>query len=218
MPVAGCRQEDRWQTWAAPPFCDKVRVMPGFIAHIPQWFPTRKAAQVVAYFADRAGGSINILRATKLVYLADRRSMADREHPITGDNFVSMPFGPVNTYTYSYMNGQADDRNDQWREFIAPRQNNDIPLARKIKVDDLDELSKADLKVLETTWEEFQDSDRFELADWTHRYCPEWRDPKGSSIPIDFATVFKKLKKDDPIELAEQIQAERSLTLELSGK
>lgn len=191
--------------------------MTGFVASIPRWFPTRKAAQVVAYFADKAGGSINVLRATKLVYLADRLSMAQREHPITGDDLVSMPFGPVNTYTYSYMNGQANDRNDQWSEFIAPRREYDIPLAREISTEDLDELSRADLRILKETWDEFKDIEKFVLAEWTHRFCPEWRDPKGSSIPINFATIFKKLNKDDPVELAEQIQAERSLVLELSS-
>lgn len=191
--------------------------MTGFVASIPRWFPTRKAAQVVAYFADKAGGSINVFRAPKLVYLADRLSMAQREHPITGDDLVSMPFGPVNTYTYSYMNGQANDRNDQWSEFIAPRREYDIPLAREISTEDLDELSRADLRILKETWDEFKDIEKFVLAEWTHRFCPEWRDPKGSSIPINFATIFKKLNKDDPVELAEQIQAERSLVLELSS-
>lgn len=192
--------------------------MTGFVAHIPRWFPTRKAAQVVAYFANEAGGSINVLRATKLVYLADRRSMAEREHPITGDDLVSMPFGPVNTYTYSYMNGHADARNEDWGEFIAPRQDYNIPLARKISNENLDELSRGDLKILKETWDEFKDIDKFELAEWTHRFCPEWRDPKGSSIPIAFATVFKKLQKYDPVELAEEIQAERGLVLEFSRK
>ena len=144
--------------------------------------------------------------------------MREREHLITGDNLVSMPFGPVNTYTYSYMQGQAADRTDQWAEFIAARRENDIPLAKPIKVEDLDELSRADLATLSATWEEFKDIDKFELAEWTHRYCPEWRDPKGSSIPIDFATVFKRLEKQDPIDLAEQIQAERSLVLDLAGR
>lgn len=191
--------------------------MAGFVANIPEWFPTRKAAQVAAFFANEAGGSINVLRLAKLIYLADRLSMERRESVITGDNFVSMPFGPVNTYTYSYMNGQANGRTEQWAEFIAPRRNNDIPLSRKIQIDDLDELSRADINVLRDTWKEFKDIDRFELAEWTHRFCPEWRDPNGSSIPIDFATVFKRLNKAEPIELAEQIQAERSLRLGLSG-
>lgn len=62
---------------------------------------------MVAFFAIKAGGLINILRATKLVYLADRLSMEKRDHAITGDNYVSMPFGPVNTNTYDYMNGRG---------------------------------------------------------------------------------------------------------------
>lgn len=181
---------------------------------IPEWFSTRKAAQVTAFFAMKAGGKINILRATKLIYLADRASMEKREHPVTGDDFVSMPFGPVNTYTYSLMNGEVtDDHRDRWGEYISPRRQGShfLSLARPVKVDDLDEVSRADLRVLEETWEAFKDTDQFDLAEWTHRFCPEWRNPNGSSLPIAFATVFKRLNKPEPIELAEQIQAERAL-------
>ena len=164
-------------------------------------------------------GAINVLRATKLVYLSDRRSMNERDRPITGDDFVSMPFGPVNTYTYSYMNGEAADRRDQWSEFIAPRRNLLISLAStSISRDLLDELSRADTRMLDATWKEFNDIDRFELAEWTHKFCPEWRDPHGSSLPLHFATVFKKLEKPDPHELNDEIQAERALSLEFLAK
>lgn len=190
--------------------------MGDYIPYIPDWFETRKAAQVTAFFAMKAGGTINILRVTKLVYLADRLSMEKREHPITGDNFVSMPFGPVNTYTYSYMSGQARARTHEWSEFIGSERWHNLPLAKHLEIDDLDELSRADLKILDETWEAYKDiQDQFELADFTHQFCPEWRDPNGSSVPIDFATVYKRLNKDDPIELAEQIQAERALAASL---
>ncbi|WP_426032870.1 Panacea domain-containing protein [Caulobacter sp. DWP3-1-3b2] len=183
-----------------------------FIARIPKWFSARRAAQVTAFFADKEGGSINVLRATKLIYLSDRASMAEREYPVTGDNFVAMPFGPVNTYTYSLMNGEAEPPQTHiWAEFIGPRANYRVPLARPITIDDLDELSRSDIRILEATWNAFKDIEKYELAEWTHRFCPEWRDPAGSSVPIDFATVFKRLDKAEPIELAEQLQAERVL-------
>lgn len=189
-----------------------------YVPHIPAWFSTRKAAQVTAFFAARAGGAINILRATKLIYLADRNSLAQRERPITGDNFVSMPFGPVNTYTYSYMNGDVTDRAEDWAEFIGARQRHSIPLSRAVTNDDLDELSRAELRILEETWAAFRDiDDQFELAEWTHRFCPEWRDPNGSALPLEFATVFRVLEKPEPIDLAEEIQAERSLVSSLKG-
>lgn len=190
-----------------------------FVPSIPDWFDTRKAAQVTAWFAMRAGGRINILRATKLVYLADRLGMEWYERPLTGDDFVSMPFGPVNTYTYSYMKGKAPVRQDEWGDFVGVEIDHDLPLANpELDDKDLDELSRADLKVLNATWDRFKDIvDQFDLAEWTHEYCPEWRNPHGSSIPIDFATVFDKLEKDRPVELAENIQAERELRSLLAG-
>jgi uncharacterized phage-associated protein len=191
-----------------------------FLASIPEWFSTRRAAQVVAFFALRAGGQINVLKCTKLVYLADRLSMAERDYPITGDNFVSMDLGPVNTFTYSLMKGEASpgEKRD-WAQFMGKRAGHVLPLASEtISIGDLDELSRADIALLEKTWKQYKDVDRFDLAEFTHHFCPEWRDPHGSSIPIDFATVFQRLSKSDPIELAEEIQAARALVVELAGR
>ena len=188
-----------------------------YIPQIPDWFNPRKAAQVAAWFALKNGGKINILKAAKLIYLSDRMSMAKRDHPITGDNFVSMPFGPVNTYTYSYMCGVAPTKQAEWAEFIGPRWGDDLPLSQHLEESQFDELSRSELRFLQAVWEEFGDIDRFDLAEWTHKYCPEWRDPSGSSIPIDFATVFKHLDKPDPVGLAEELQAERGLLLSLSA-
>jgi uncharacterized phage-associated protein len=191
--------------------------MADFIPKTPDWFDTRKAAQVVAFFALKAGGKINVLRATKLVYLADRMSIEKRDHAITGDNFVSMPFGPVNTNVYDYMNGRGSARQKDWSAFIGNRVDFDLPVAKGVTAESLDELSRGDLKILEATWEQFNDIDKYELAEWTHRFCPEWKNPGKSSIPIDFSTVFRKLGKADPAEMAEEIQAERKLRLDLLG-
>ncbi len=185
-----------------------------YVPNIPDWFLTRKAAQVTAFFALKSGGAINILKATKLIYLADRLSMERRDFPITNDSYVSMRFGPVNSYTYSYMQGVAPTRQGDWYEFISPRHHDSLPLSQQIEVGDLDELSRGDLKVLEETWDRFKDIDRFELADWTHDFCPEWKDPNGSSIPIELATIFRALDKADPVDLAEDLQSERRLVAE----
>jgi uncharacterized phage-associated protein len=186
---------------------------------IPAWFSARKAAQVTAFFAKKAGGRINILRATKLIYLSDRLSMDERDHPITGDDFVSMRFGPVNTYTYSLMNGEGSNKQSEWFEFIAPRDEHWLSLSKRFESDaDLDELSRAELTILEKIWTQFEHfGDQFKLADFTHIYCPEWRDPNGSSIPIDFPTIYNKLNKENPIELAEDIAAERAFKASLAG-
>lgn len=189
-----------------------------FVPQIPDWFQTRKAAQVAAFFAARAGGKINILKAVKLIYLADRLSMDRRDAPITNDQYVSMKFGPVNSSTYNYLNGVASTRTEQWHEFIGIRNGNYIPLSREVQIpDDLDELSRSEIVILSETWQVFENIDRFDLAEWTHKFCPEWVDPHGGSIPIEYSTIFHRLGKHDPISLAENLQAERRLVAEFAS-
>jgi uncharacterized phage-associated protein len=200
---------------SAPHLDGNVSEMAKYRPKTPEWFDTRKAAQVVAFFALKLGTKINILKATKLVYLADRLSIERRDHAITNDSYVSMPFGPVNTNTYDYMNGKGSIHQDEWSSFIANRADYDLPLAKGVTLDSLDELSRSDLKILEDTWEKFKDIDKYELADWTHRFCPKWPNPGESSIPIEFSTMFRKLEKADPGEMAEEIEAERKLRLDL---
>jgi hypothetical protein len=186
--------------------------------HTPKWFGPRRAAQVVAFFALKSGGKINVLMASKLAYLADRLSLETRDHSITGDNYVSMEFGPVCSNTYDYMNGRGSTKRRDWSAFIEKRRNYDLPLAAGVTLDSLDELSRSDLKILEKTWKDFHDIDKYELAEWTHKFCPEWQDPGKSSKPIEFSRVFKKLKKDDPDSLIEDINLERRVKLDVFSR
>lgn len=184
--------------------------MGDYIPHIPEWFNTRKAAQAIAYLASKNGGTINILRVSKLLYLSDRLSMERREFPITGDEFVSMPFGPVNSFTYSYINGVAPVRREAWAEYVSPRKGYLVSAAKEVVAEELTELSRGDLRIIDDTWDTFKDIvDQFELANWTHDYCPEWRDPNGSSVTITVASIYKHLGKADPFDLAEQMDADR---------
>lgn len=176
------------------------------------WFNARKAAQVAAYFIScEAGGRMNILKLVKLIYLADRKSLDLYNFSITGDNFVSMDHGPVNSITFDYINGCELDR-DGWEEFILDRDHYDVGLQKENITDkDLDELSRAELKVLRQTWEEFGGMNKFQIRDWTHNNCPEWEDPKGTSEAIPYARILKFLNKENADHLADQILAEREI-------
>ena len=50
--------------------------------------------------------------------------------------------------------------------------------------EDLDELSAADLKIVDETWNQFGGLNEWDLRLYTHKHCPEWQHPGGSSIPI----------------------------------
>lgn len=174
------------------------------------WFNIKKAAQVVAFFASAQGGSINVLKLTKLVYLADRRFMALHGAPILNDRLVSMDHGPVNSITYECVNGAQSD-NPAWSAFIDDRAGYQIGSLFDVREEHLDELSRAEFDTLQQTWAEFGHMDRYEIRDYTHQHCPEWEDPDGSSNPIPYERVFKFLGKADAASLRDRVVADREV-------
>lgn len=177
---------------------------------MPAWFNVRKAAQVVAFFARAEGGEINVLKLSKLVYISDRKNMEEYDFPICGDALVSMNHGPVNSMTLDYINGYTLSR-ESWEEFISDRAGYKVGLTHPVTDDDLDELSRVELKTLRAVWAEFGAFDRYQLRDWTHEHCPEWEDPNGSSMPIPYERVFKFLGKTNADELAARVLEDRKL-------
>jgi uncharacterized phage-associated protein len=175
------------------------------------WFNVRKAAQVAAFFAMKEGGTIYVLKLVKLMYLADRRFMELYDVPILNDQLVSMPHGPVNSITYNYLNGSMESTD--WDDFLRDCENHQVSVSRiDIGQEQLDELSRAELRVLEEIWNQFGHMGRFEIRDYTHDNCPEWEDPNGSSTPIPYSRVFNFLNKRNSSELEDRVISERQVT------
>jgi uncharacterized phage-associated protein len=173
-------------------------------------FNVRKAAQVAAFFARAAGGRINVLKLSKLIYLADREFASRHDEPMLFDHLVSMDHGPVNSSTLDLINGMAGPNRD-WDEFVAPRSGYDVPLARELSDGDFDELSAAEVAVLKHTWVGLGGLNQYELRDYTHKNCPEWEDPHGTSSPIPYSRLYKFLGKADAEGLAEIVENVRSI-------
>ncbi|MAO01079.1 Panacea domain-containing protein [uncultured Roseovarius sp.] len=143
----------------------------------------RKASQIVAFFALKtAQKRISVLKAVKLVYLADRENIARCGFPLLEERRVSMPLGPVNSYTYNHIKGEVFPKYDGgWSEFVADRADHNVGLASdSMSIDDLDELSDADVATLEAVWAKFGDMTQWELVEYAHDKAnvPEWEDPK----------------------------------------
>lgn len=155
-----------------------------------------KAAQVIAYFAMQCETkSISILKAIKLVYLSDRVSIEKWGFPILDEVRVSMPHGPVNSSTYSYINGEHDLEKCGWSRFLKDRAEHEVSATNSISIHDLDELSEADIECMEQVWSEFGAMGRFELRDWTHNpeNIPEWEDPGAGSERIPLKRIMNFL-------------------------
>ncbi|MBI5816131.1 MAG: SocA family protein [Nitrospinae bacterium] len=173
-----------------------------------------KVAQMAAFFLIKRGGWMSHLKLMKLLYLADREAMKRHGAPISGDKFVSLQHGPVLSQTLNLMDGDVESSPNGWEAWITGKENHELSLNRtSARRDDLDELSDADMEVLESVWADFGMMDRWAIRDYTHTSCPEWKDPNGSSIPINNKDIFIAIGRnaDEAERLAEQIEKERAI-------
>jgi uncharacterized phage-associated protein len=157
-------------------------------------FDERRAGEAAAYLLWSAGGSLHVIKLMKLLYLAERLSLQRHGVPITGDKLVSMPYGPVLSMTYELINDARPSIPGGWDTWVSDRENHAVALSDPSMIrspEDLRHLSDSDVEVLEETWQEFGHMARFDLVDYTHRNCPEWQDPEGSSSPISYADLFR---------------------------
>ncbi|MFG1263894.1 Panacea domain-containing protein [Xanthobacter aminoxidans] len=175
------------------------------------WYNSRKAAQIAAFFAKRQGGKINILKLVKLLYLADREFMNRFDMSMLNDKLVSMDNGPVLSATLDKINGFS--RADGWCEFVTDRENHFVGIASPdLQESSLDELSRAELRCLSDVWSEFGHMSQWDLVEYTHKFCPEWEDPNGSSLPIPYERLFKALGKENSAELDYKIRVDRKIS------
>jgi len=136
------------------------------------------------------------MKLMKLLYMADRESMDRYSAPMSNDYAVSMPHGPVLSSTLNLITGQIES--PFWRSWISPDARHEVSLSRPVHSwEDLDELSEADLEILDLVWGKYGHLRRWEIRDMTHRDCPEWVDPRGSSFPIDPRNVFTALGRSE---------------------
>src|SRR5207237_3271008 len=90
---------------------------------MPFSFSHRKATQALNFFAHRAGGSINKMKALKLVYFTDRYHLRRYGRPVVGDEYVAMNYGPVASGTKDVAEMSdflGEEEKTYARRFIRP--------------------------------------------------------------------------------------------------
>lgn len=156
-------------------------------------YDERRATQSVAYLLHLGGGAMDLLKLTKLIYLAEKRSYELYGEPLTGDVPYSLNHGPVLSAIYDST--KAAQPRGAWSKWLSDRRQNTISAARNFDdpKTELKALSRADFKILEAIWAEFGGMSTWALREWTHDHCPEWHDPEGSSTPITAGELFESV-------------------------
>ena len=161
-------------------------------------FNKRKAAQAAAYLLARHSGRLSYLLLIKMLYFADRQSLIETGQQITGDQMVSMPHGPVLSEIYDLINWWKADEQPTWFEYISEKDGYDVCLTKKNP--ERDELSEYEVETLGKIDQIYGHLSRWRVRDISHS-LPEWKDPQGSSRPIDPADILRFAgKPEDEIE------------------
>lgn len=151
-------------------------------------FNERKATQAAAHMLRLRGGKMSYLKLIKLLYLADRTALTRWGRSITTDRYVSMDRGPVLSRVLDLAtDGEDPGTPSIWSSFISEPANYEVSL--KDDPSD-DELSVAEIGVLDEVFREFGHLGRWDLVELTHR-LPEWKNPNGSAIPISVSDILK---------------------------
>lgn len=162
-------------------------------------FNELKATQTAAFFLQKEGGEMNILKLMKLLYLSERESFARFGCSISGDKFYSLPHGPVLSRTKELMDGEQESCQNGWSSWIIDKAKHIIGLKKNklnISIDKFNELSSSDLEVIQHIWDKYGHMNQWQICDYTHDYCSEWKDPKGSALPITTEDLLVAVGKE----------------------
>ncbi len=158
-------------------------------------FNPKKSAQAAAVLLQRNGGDMDKYLFIKMLYLADRKAIERWEEPITGDSAASMQHGPVLSNVYDLTKGDCPGGRTDWEPFIsdADAQTNRIVLRADPGVD---ELSKAEIAILEAVHAQFKDCTWKQMREFTHT-LPEYENVGRGSKPIRTESILKAVGRTD---------------------
>jgi uncharacterized phage-associated protein len=156
----------------------------------------RKAAQALNFFARQDGGSINKLKALKLLFFADRYHLRKFGRPVSECAYFAMTHGPVASEAKRIAEGSAElpePARAYARKFVHKKGQYDCAAVAEA---DPSVLSASDREALDFAWRYFGRFSGFKLRDITHHY-PEWKRHEHKlentrRVPMDYADFFKE--------------------------
>jgi uncharacterized phage-associated protein len=162
-------------------------------------FDFMKVTQVLNYLAIKLGGKVDKLRAIKLLYLADKYHLRKYGRLVTGDQYIAMKLGPVQSGVKDIadLSDFLDSEERDYASLFIKKEGHDIKSIRKI---DYDELSQTDVEALNFVLERFGSLSDSDLIKLTHKGY-EWRKHESelklkSRVDIDILDFFEDSEDD----------------------
>jgi len=133
-------------------------------------FDPNRVTQAAGYLFVQSGrDEMQYLKLLKLLYFADRKSLAESGTPITGDVPVAMDYGPVLSAVYDYIKCNPRKGVHVWSRYFETK---GFSLFRK-EDPGTGDLSRYDRRILSEVFNEHRDVDGFDMSAASHDF-PEW--------------------------------------------
>jgi uncharacterized phage-associated protein len=159
-----------------------------------------KTIQAIAVlFRSDLCKEMDYLRVLKLLYIADRESLAETGRPITGDQVVAMKLGPVLSGIYDLVKSNPCEPSI-WQNFLR-KDHYQIELTEDPGTE---ELSPYEIGKLLEVAKRYKDCGSHDLVEITHEFG-EWQrnNPEKSGVkiqPIPFADILAAVGRAEDVE------------------
>jgi uncharacterized phage-associated protein len=164
-------------------------------------FNCKKTVQALNYIAKNYGGTVNKMKAIKLIWLSDRLHLRTYGRMITGDSYFALPYGPVPSSTRDILEKSSflsEEEAEYSSQFLVTGSGKSYSSKGE---PNMRVFSETDISALEDVINAYGKYDQFELSDLSHEF-PEWKkwekalkQKMGTRFNIDVEDFFK-----DPIE------------------
>lgn len=179
-------------------------------------FDYKKTAQSIAFFVNKTQKTLSLSKLSNLLYLTERTFLKQYASTIIGDHFVLSNTGLRLQQTYlllesifnnTYQNNHPVfyDELAKWTEI----KNNSIQSKNISNISNkLLQLSVADIKTLQTIWQQYGDYSDNELNQKIQDECPEYyynQSQEDVVIPIEYILETLGYSKDVAAIIKQQL-------------
>jgi len=131
----------------------------------------KKIITILDYFADRLG-PLTKLKVIKLLYFLDKYHFTHYGRFITKDDYVHLPYGPIPSRILDIINDPQFNLDEQHhsylKSFISIESTKNRTITSK-KKPDLDELSKSEIKAIDSIIKKYGELSESKLIELTHK-------------------------------------------------
>ncbi len=136
--------------------------------------------------SERDNQVINRLKLIALIYFSERAAVGQCGLPMMFDEFYLSPEGPICASTLRCIDRQPHSK--EWQEFVAGREGCIISV-RQFGREDFDEISDAEIQILEDIWSDFGHFEHQHLCQFAYANYQECIELSCGRLPIRYRDV-----------------------------